>query len=121
VPVVRGRGARLLRLPVGRDAARGGPAVGVLRAAGAAAGAGRGPPPFARQPLAPPLGMVPHLLLLGNRQAAQRRPAVARAHRPRSLLRERPAADLAGLVRAAASAALVPPRQLRRRAGGRAG
>src|SRR6266852_1612336 len=106
---LRQRRPGLLQLPVRRHVARGWIHLDVLRAGRAAAGPGRARSTQPVELVPARLGMAAHLLRVGCGQAPERRSAVARADRPRSLLREPAAPELDRLVRATAPAALVPP------------
>src|SRR5207237_4561085 len=123
LPLLRRRGAGFLLVPVGRNAPRGGLPLHLLRARRLAPGARRGRTPLAPRALPPRLGVVPHLLRVGARQARERRRAVAHTDRPGPLLRERAAPDLPRLVRAADPTARLPrglrPGRLPLRAGHR--
>ena len=103
--LVHRRGAGLLRLSVGRHAARGGVALALPRAARLRPGLAQRSAAVARRRLPAALGVVPHLLRVGPGEAPQRRGAVAQPHRDGQVLRERSAADVARLVRAAVAAA----------------
>jgi hypothetical protein len=102
--VVVGSAGGLRVIPVGRDAPRGGVPRRLLRAIRLLPAARRRQPAIARRDVSPPVGMVPHLLRIGSREARERRPVVARPDGDGSLLRERPAPDVARLVRAALGA-----------------
>src|SRR5438270_2866276 len=115
LPLLRRRGAGLLLVSVGRDAPRGGFSLPLLRPRRPAPGPRRARSPFPPRALPSPLGMVPHLLRVGDRQAGERRRAVADPDRPGPLLRERAAPDLSRLVRATDPAARLPRRLLRGR------
>src|SRR5215467_3960035 len=71
--VVRCRGARLLRIPVGWNASRSRFHLNIFCSAGIASGAGSGAPAFSSQFVSFALGVVPHLLRVRGGQAGQPR------------------------------------------------
>src|SRR6185437_122849 len=76
----------------------------VLCPSGAASRIGRQTSSFASEPVSSAMGVVADLFRVRNRQAGQRRSAMAQLHRHGRVLPERSAADLDRLVRAAPSA-----------------
>src|SRR5205085_2081372 len=109
VPVLHRRPSRLLHVPIGRDAARGGLHLLLVRTTWRAPALGCRRPAVPLQPLHAALGMVPDLLRVGDHEARQWRPALARSHGDGRVLPERPVAHMARVV-CAALAALVPRR-----------
>ena len=99
-------GGRILKLPIGRNAAGSRIHCALLHAARPDARTRARLSSVAREPVSAAVGVVPHLFRIRHRQARQRRSAVAHPHRDGRVLPERPAAHLDRMVRRA-SAALV--------------
>src|SRR5438876_11177171 len=112
------RGADVPLVPMGRAAARGGPARGVLRAHRSRAEPAPRAGSVRADALARVVAAVPPDVPLRNHQARERRPDVARPHRPRLPLLDPAPAAVDGVVRPLAPGMDAPRHAASRSRGG---